>query len=98
MSSGAGATLSGVVIGTSALVLSSFDHPYLDGSKITGSCSRLDFQISVCTCARLTFSVNASVVGGNAFSSGVFVSLRFPVLLSHASNRISDIDVFLLLP
>ena len=50
------AIASGVVTGSRDRVRSSPVHPYLQGSKFTGSCSRVDFQMYVYVHTILTFS------------------------------------------
>ena len=48
------------------------------------------FQMRVCICARFTFSVNASVFGGNAQNLGA-ADGDFPTLVAHTRCRVFDI-------
>jgi len=43
-------------------------------------------------CARLTFSLNASLVGGRDFSSGAEVMFFLQIFLDQTSTRTSDMS------
>ena len=90
-------TSDGSVLGVRVFVTSSRTHPYSVGSKDGGSGSGTDFHTATWKCARKTFSLNASLVGGTVFSSGAAVMFFFPIFLDHISTRTSDRSSFDLL-
>ena len=71
-------------------VSSIFSHPNNTGSRLGASSSKASFQIHVCKCARFTFSVKASVVGGSEHSFGA-IEGDFPTFDAQIRWRTADI-------
>ena len=65
ISAGASDTLSGTAVGNNDLDGSCPEYRYMVGSTAGGSKVSAAFQMHVCKCALLTFSPNASEVGGS---------------------------------
>ena len=75
-SCGTSATSGGTSVADRDPVPSSLVQPKSVGFNAGGIGSIAVFQIVTCRCARATFSLNASVVGGNVCSLGALAVLR----------------------
>jgi len=96
ISGGASWTSDGTVRGISLLFASSRIQWYWVASKGDGSGWRQDFQMAAWICARLTFSLNASLVGGRDFSSGaevVLTDFSRPNLYTNVRHVFSCLDI-----
>ena len=86
IASGARGTFSGRATGRSDFSSSFLFYPYFSGSRSGGSAFFRDLQTLNWWCARLTFCINASVVGGKEHSFGVDV-YPLPVFAAQTFTR-----------